>query len=214
MEESITFLLVAVMQIGKSVKETFFPDLFAEDWNGETPLYDGPLKRAIKILVTDLGFPMDKIYIVNGSSTSRHSNTYFCSFSNIQRFILCDSQLKKVNYIGNSAVWHGCNTEEVVGFVSHELSHWNKNHVVWSFNTDQLKGPAEHGVDDSCVHYSQELHSYLWSIWIQWWATSSGRDCHRHKVRPSTLKSAVETFQHSQGPLDGVWCWLVRYKYW
>jgi STE24 endopeptidase len=59
---------------------TIYPTLIAPLFNKYTPLQDGELYDSIAELSKRVSFPLTKIYVVDGSRRSAHSNAYFYGF--------------------------------------------------------------------------------------------------------------------------------------
>ncbi|KTB17557.1 CAAX prenyl protease 1 [Nakaseomyces glabratus] len=109
-------LFVFVVQI---LAITIIPVFIMPLFNKFTPLEDGELKTSIENLAAKVGFPLDKIFVIDGSKRSSHSNAYFTGlpFTN-KRIVLFDT------LINDSSV------EEITAVLAHEIGHWQKNHIV------------------------------------------------------------------------------------
>ena len=59
---------------------TIYPTLIAPLFNTYTPLKDGTLYDQIAELAKKVDFPLTKIFLVDGSKRSAHSNAYFYGF--------------------------------------------------------------------------------------------------------------------------------------
>ncbi len=59
---------------------TIYPTLIAPLFNKYTPLKDGELFDRIAELAKKVDFPLTKIFVVDGSRRSAHSNAYFYGF--------------------------------------------------------------------------------------------------------------------------------------
>ncbi|KAJ2994140.1 CAAX prenyl protease 1 [Globomyces sp. JEL0801] len=94
-----------------------FPTFIQPLFNKYTALEEGSLKKKIDALAGKLKFPLTKVYVVDGSKRSGHSNAYFYGFFGNKRIVIFDTLLKQ------------CNEEEVIAVLAHELGHWNYNHV-------------------------------------------------------------------------------------
>jgi len=105
---------------------TIYPVLIAPLFNKFTPLEEGELKTKIEKLVASVGFPLKKLYVIDGSKRSSHSNAYMYGFFNNKRIVLFDTLLKQVN------------NEEIIAVLSHELGHWAKWHTVLGFIITQV----------------------------------------------------------------------------
>ncbi|KAJ3359514.1 CAAX prenyl protease 1 [Kappamyces sp. JEL0680] len=95
-----------------------FPSFIQPLFNKFTPLADGSLRTKIEALAKRLKFPLKKLFVVDGSKRSAHSNAYFYGFFNNKRIVIYDT------LIDNST------EEEVVAVLAHELGHWHYNHVL------------------------------------------------------------------------------------
>ncbi|KAJ3259300.1 CAAX prenyl protease 1 [Boothiomyces macroporosus] len=94
-----------------------FPTFIQPLFNKYTPLEDGELKTKIDALASKLKFPLTKVYVVDGSKRSSHSNAYFYGFFNNKRIVLFDTLLQQSTH------------NEVIAVLAHELGHWYHNHV-------------------------------------------------------------------------------------
>ncbi|KAF3796506.1 CAAX prenyl protease 1-like protein [Nymphaea thermarum] len=104
------------------VMMTLYPVLIAPLFNKFTPLPDGDLRQRIEQLAASLKFPLKKLFVVDGSTRSSHSNAYMYGFFNNKRIVLYDTLIQQCK-----------NGEEVVAVIAHELGHWKLNHTMYSF---------------------------------------------------------------------------------
>lgn len=95
-----------------------FPSFIQPLFNKFTPLEDGSLKKKIDALAVRLEFPLKKLFVVDGSKRSSHSNAYFFGFFNNKRIVIFDTLIEKSS------------EEEVVAVLAHELGHWYFNHIL------------------------------------------------------------------------------------
>lgn len=72
---------------------TVYMDYIAPLFDKFTPLPEGTLRSAIEQLAARISFPLTKIYIVDGSKRSSHSNAYFYGFFKNKRIVLFDTLL-------------------------------------------------------------------------------------------------------------------------
>jgi STE24 endopeptidase len=85
------------------------------------------------------------LYVVEGSKRSSHSNAYFYGFYKFKRIVLFDtlleiSERKKIKEsIGEEwkesdedekSAKAGCNKDEILAVLGHELGHWKLNHIL------------------------------------------------------------------------------------
>lgn len=102
---------------------TIYPSYIAPLFDKYTPLPAGELKTQIEKLAANLQFPLADLYVVEGSKRSSHSNAYFYGLFKTKRIVLFDTLLKSHDS-------GGCDNEEVLAVLSHELGHWQHGHVI------------------------------------------------------------------------------------
>ena len=101
------------------VMMVLFPSVIAPLFNEYTPLENGPLRDSLEKLASRLKFPLDKIYVIDGSRRSSHSNAFFAGI--IKKFIcIFDSLIEQCK--GNDSY--------VVAILCHELGHWVYSHTI------------------------------------------------------------------------------------
>eukprot|EP00116_Pleurobrachia_bachei_P004768 sb/3465030/ len=126
-----------------------YMDFIAPMFDTYTPVPESPLKTAIEELASSINFPLTKLYIVDGSKRSNHSNAFFYGFFKNKRIVLFDTLLDEtcnpllgLDENGNKKQFpsgeeeeseekkkKGCTQEEVVAVLGHELGHWYLGHV-------------------------------------------------------------------------------------
>ncbi|GAB2271745.1 CAAX prenyl protease 1 [Dionaea muscipula] len=109
------------------VMMTIYPILIAPLFNKFTPLPDGELREKIENLASSLKFPLKKLFVVDGSMRSSHSNAYMYGFFNNKRIVLYDTLIEQCKVM-----------DEVVAVIAHELGHWKLNHTMYSFISVQI----------------------------------------------------------------------------
>ncbi|GMT30365.1 hypothetical protein PFISCL1PPCAC_21662, partial [Pristionchus fissidentatus] len=126
---------------------TIYPAFIAPLFDTYVPLPEGELKKAIEALAEKLHYPLTKIYVVDGSTRSGHSNAYMYGFWKNKRIVLystllCGEEKKKVEEaLGKEEEMSedgkakkddgkGMGVDEVVAIVAHELGHWALSHTV------------------------------------------------------------------------------------
>lgn len=119
------YLWVFVMLITLAMM-TVYMDFIAPLFDKYTPLPEGELRTKIESLASSIDFPLKKVYIVEGSKRSTHSNAFLYGFFNNKRIVLFDTLLKGKDENESQ----GCNDNEVIAVLGHELGHWKLNHVV------------------------------------------------------------------------------------
>ncbi|XP_010933964.1 CAAX prenyl protease 1 homolog isoform X1 [Elaeis guineensis] len=123
----LAIYLWAFMFVLSIVMMTLYPILIAPLFNKFTPLPEGELREKIENLAASLKFPLKKLFVVDGSTRSSHSNAYMYGFFNNKRIVLYDTLIQQCK-----------NEEEVVAVIAHELGHWKLNHTMYSFIAVQI----------------------------------------------------------------------------
>jgi STE24 endopeptidase len=65
-----------------------YPTFIAPLFDRYTPLPDGDLRKKIEDLASSIDFPLYKLFVVEGSKRSSHSNAYFYGFFKFKRIVL------------------------------------------------------------------------------------------------------------------------------
>ncbi|XP_064617777.1 CAAX prenyl protease 1 homolog [Liolophura sinensis] len=73
---------------------TIYADYIAPLFDRFTPLPDGELRTEIEKMAASIDFPLKKLYVVEGSKRSSHSNAYFYGFFKNKRIVLFDTLLE------------------------------------------------------------------------------------------------------------------------
>ncbi|XP_074033348.1 CAAX prenyl protease 1 homolog [Leptinotarsa decemlineata] len=102
---------------------TIYPAVIAPLFDKYTPLPEGELRTEIENLASQLKFPLTQLYVVEGSKRSSHSNAYFYGLFKSKRIVLFDTLLAKDD-------GSGCQNDEILAVLSHELGHWSHNHII------------------------------------------------------------------------------------
>ncbi|MFV1950773.1 MAG: M48 family metallopeptidase, partial [Nitrospinota bacterium] len=87
-------------------------------FNKFTPIDDEKLEERIKALAEKAGIKVSRIFKIDASKRSRHTNAYFTGIGRVKRIILYDTLLEKLD------------NDEVIAVLAHELGHWKKKHVL------------------------------------------------------------------------------------
>jgi STE24 endopeptidase len=99
----------------------FYASLIVPMFNKLTPLPDGELKIAIEAFARKVSFPLDNIFVIDGSKRSSKSNAYFSGIGKKKKIVLYDT------LINNHT------TDELVAVLAHEVGHFKKKHIIWTF---------------------------------------------------------------------------------
>jgi STE24 endopeptidase len=88
-----------------------------------TPLEQNSLRDKIEVMTRKIGFPLDNIYVIDGSTRSNHANAFIYGCGPNKCIAIYDTELEQA---------YG--EDQILGTVAHELGHW-KN---WDIIVDQL----------------------------------------------------------------------------
>jgi len=102
-----------------------FVNLFYTAWilpifNKLTPLEDGELKSRIVEYAHSVGFPLDNIFVIDGSKRSSKANAFFSGFGKRKKVVLYDTLIDQHT------------PDELVAVLAHEIGHYKKKHIIWS----------------------------------------------------------------------------------
>ncbi|MTI22328.1 M48 family peptidase [Fulvivirga sp. RKSG066] len=112
------FILIANM---------FYTSLILPLFNKLTPLEDGELKKAIEAYSNKINFPIDNIYVIDGSKRSKKANAFFSGIGKKKKIVLYDTLIENHT------------TEELVAVLAHEVGHFKKMHIVYGFGISILQ---------------------------------------------------------------------------
>jgi len=71
-----------------------WPNFIAPLYNKFEVLEEGSLKTKIEKMANELDFPLTKIYKIDGSKRSSHSNAYFFGFWKNKRIVIFDTLME------------------------------------------------------------------------------------------------------------------------
>lgn len=100
-----------VMYISPYVIEPLF--------NKFTPIteYEG-LEEKIQRLFEKINIKISRVFQIDASKRSKHSNAYFTGIGKVKRIILYDTLLQKLTQ------------DEILAVLAHEAGHWKKKHIL------------------------------------------------------------------------------------
>ena len=99
----------------------FYTSLILPLFNKLTPLQDGELKAAIEDFSRKVNFPLDNVFIIDGSKRSKKANAFFSGIGKKKKIVLYDTLI--TNHT----------TEELVAVLAHEVGHFKKKHIIWGY---------------------------------------------------------------------------------
>ncbi len=86
-------------------------------FNRFDPLEEGELRRAIFDLAEAAGFPLQNVFVMDGSKRSEKSNAFFTGFGRNRRIALFDTLIARHT------------VPELVAILAHEIGHYKKRHI-------------------------------------------------------------------------------------
>lgn len=106
------FLLFSIfmMYISPYVIEPLF--------NKFTPLENEEIEGSIRELMKKVGIKISRVFKIDASKRSSHTNAYFTGIGKVKRIVLYDTLLKKME------------KSEILSVLAHEAGHWKKKHVI------------------------------------------------------------------------------------
>ena len=107
----ITALFTLVVQL---LAPTWIFPLF----NKFKPLEEGELRRAVLAYAAKVQFPLEGLFVIDGSRRSTKANAFFTGFGKRKRVALFDTLVAQ----------HP--VEELVAVVAHEIGHYKKGHIL------------------------------------------------------------------------------------
>ena len=106
----VSFFLLFVQWIG--------PAWIMPLFNRFSPLENGELKEAILAYGKKVDFPIENIYVMDGSKRSSKGNAFFTGFGRRKRIALFDTLIEKQT------------VAELVAVLAHEIGHYKKKHIL------------------------------------------------------------------------------------
>jgi STE24 endopeptidase len=87
-------------------------------FNKFSPIEDHALEERIKKTMSRAGLMINRVFTMDASRRSSHSNAYFTGIGHVKRIILFDTLL-----LNHPA-------EEIIAILAHEAGHWKKKHIL------------------------------------------------------------------------------------
>ncbi len=115
----IWFGLIAAVFI--LLMNMFYTSLILPLFNKLTPLPEGELKSAIESFASKVHFPLDNIFVIDGSRRSNKANAFFSGIGRKKKIVLFDTLIQHHS------------KEELVAVLAHEVGHFKKKHIILSY---------------------------------------------------------------------------------
>jgi STE24 endopeptidase len=87
-------------------------------FNKFKPMEDISLEGKIKETLARIGLKINRVFSMDASKRSSHSNAYFTGIGHVKRIVLFDTLLAN----------HG--DDEIIAILAHEAGHWKKKHIL------------------------------------------------------------------------------------
>ncbi|MDR2807057.1 MAG: M48 family metallopeptidase [Puniceicoccales bacterium] len=106
-----------VLMLFQVLMIVLYPLFILPLFNKLTPLPEGELKNRLIKLATASHFPINKIYTMDGSKRSAHSNAFFTGLGKFRHIVLHDTLIAQMT------------VEEIAAVLAHEIGHYKHQHV-------------------------------------------------------------------------------------
>jgi STE24 endopeptidase len=87
-------------------------------FNKFTPLEGGGLETKIRQMMEKVGIRVSRVFTIDASKRSRHTNAYFTGIGKTKRIVLFDTLIGMMEL------------NEILAVLAHEAGHWKKKHVL------------------------------------------------------------------------------------
>ncbi len=118
----------------------FYTSLIVPIFNKLTPIEEGELKNALMELGEKTGFPLQEVYVIDGSKRSTKANAYFSGFGPKKTIVLYDTLIEQLS------------AEETVAVMAHEIGHYKEKHVMKSLVISLLQMGIMLWILSLCIH--------------------------------------------------------------
>ena len=95
----------------------FAPRYLMPIFNDFEPLEEGDLRESILSYADSVDFPVDEVYVMDGSRRSNKANAFFTGFGTNRRIVLFDTLVEELS------------VNELLTVVAHEMGHYKLNHI-------------------------------------------------------------------------------------
>lgn len=109
------------------VMNMFYTSWIMPLFNKLSPLQDGSLKDKIMTYAQKVDFPLQNIYVIDGSKRSNKANAFFSGMGKRKKIVLYDT------LINNHS------EEELLAILAHEVGHYKKKHIYISLLVSVLQ---------------------------------------------------------------------------
>jgi STE24 endopeptidase len=86
------------------------------------------LEGQIKEIMARVGLKINRVFSMDASKRSSHSNAYFTGIGHVKRIVLFDTLLANHE------------DDEIIAILAHEAGHWKKKHILKMLFLSQIIG--------------------------------------------------------------------------
>jgi STE24 endopeptidase len=83
-----------------------------------TPIEDEELESGIRALMEKAGIKVSRVFRMDASKRTKHTNAYFTGIGKVKRIVLYDTLIDKMD------------RAEIISVLAHETGHWKKRHIL------------------------------------------------------------------------------------
>ncbi|MDX1776541.1 MAG: M48 family metallopeptidase [Desulfobulbales bacterium] len=87
-------------------------------FNKFSPIENESLEQQIRDIMSRVGLQINRVFTMDASKRSGHTNAYFTGIGHVKRIVLFDTLLAN----------HG--DDEIIAILAHEAGHWKKKHLL------------------------------------------------------------------------------------
>jgi STE24 endopeptidase len=95
----------------------FAPRYLMPIFNDFEPLEEGELRESIFSYADSVDFPVNEVYVMDGSRRSNKANAFFTGFGTNRRIVLFDTLVEQLS------------VDELLSVVAHEMGHYKLHHI-------------------------------------------------------------------------------------
>jgi STE24 endopeptidase len=117
------WILISVFSLFMNM---FYSKIIVPLFNKQTPLEEGSLREKIEAYAENVGFKLDKIFVIDGSKRSTKANAYFSGFGSQKQITLYDTLINDLE------------DDEIVAVLAHEVGHYKHKHIIYNLSLSVL----------------------------------------------------------------------------
>jgi STE24 endopeptidase len=110
-------IALAVLILFSLMANALYSKVIVPLFNKQEPLAEGPLLDSIMEFSRKADFPINNVYIIDGSRRSSKANAYFAGFGRNRRVVLYDTLVESLG------------EKEVLAVLAHEIGHYRLRHI-------------------------------------------------------------------------------------